>query len=145
MRIEYTSSSPDETMQFGRKIGSALKGGEVFVLQGTLAAGKTTITKGIAAGLGVGDAITSPTFCLVSEYEGRFPLCHMDVYRLDGAEDFVDVGALDMLQGNNVCLIEWGEKVMEQLPAQTIVLKIEMLGDAKRKISVENWPHGDIR
>ena len=146
MCIEYTTSSPDETIEFGKKIGSSLKGGEVFALQGTLAAGKTTITKGIALGLGIEETITSPTFCLISEYGGRIPLYHMDVYRLDGAEDFINLGVDDMLYGKGVCLIEWSEKIMEELPKNAIVLRLEPLDDSsKRLITIQNWPYGDIK
>ena len=99
------------------KIGSLLKPGDILAMTGTLAAGKTTITKGIAKSLGVKDNITSPTFCLVSEYEGeKMPLYHMDVYRLEGEEDFANLGVEDMLYGNGVCIIEWSEKVKKELP-----------------------------
>ena len=93
-------------------------------MQGSLAAGKTTLTKGIAQALGVKDTITSPTFCIISEYEGKMPLYHMDVYRLEGAEDFINLGIDDMLYGDGVCLIEWSEKIMSELPKKTIILKI---------------------
>lgn len=146
MCIEYLSSSPDETISFGKKLGSYLKGGEVIALQGSLAAGKTTITKGIAQGLGIEDNITSPTFCLISEYSGNIPMYHMDVYRLDGTEDFIGLGVDDMLYGNGVCLIEWSEKVMEELPKNTIILRLSPLDDtSKRKITIENWPYGEIK
>lgn len=146
MRIEYISSSPDDTISFGTEIGKSLKGGEIFALQGTLAAGKTTITKGIALGLDIPDNITSPTFCLVSEYSGRLPLFHMDVYRLDSSEDFINLGVDDMLYGNGVCLIEWSEKIMDELPESAIILRLEPLSDSsKRKITIENWPYGEIK
>ena len=75
-----------------------LKPGDIIAMEGTLAAGKTTITKGIASALGVDETITSPTFCLISEYAGnKMPLYHMDVYRLDGAEDFLNLGVEELL------------------------------------------------
>ena len=115
-------------------------------MQGTLAAGKTTITKGIAKALGVKDEITSPTFCLISEYEGRIPLYHMDVYRLDGGEDFIDLGAEDFIYGKGVTIIEWSEKIMEELPKSTIILKIEPVeGTTQRTIEIENWPYDEIK
>ena len=89
--LTFTTHSADETIALGEKIGSLLKKGDVIAMQGTLAAGKTTITKGIAQALGINDTITSPTFCLISEYEGKkLPLYHMDVYRLDSEEDFLN-------------------------------------------------------
>ena len=114
-------------------------------MQGTLAAGKTTITKGIAASLGIKDEITSPTFCLISEYEGKMPLYHMDVYRLEGGEDFINLGVEDLMYGNGVTLIEWSEKVMDELPKKTIILKLEPIeGTTERNITLENWPYGEI-
>lgn len=143
--ITFTTTSADETISLGKKIGSLLQKGDIIAMQGTLAAGKTTITKGIAQALGVKDTITSPTFCLISEYEGKMPLYHMDVYRLDGAEDFANLGTEDMLYGEGVSIIEWSEKIMEELPKKTIVLKIDPHEDGTRTITIENWPHGEIK
>lgn len=140
----FTTKSAEETIELGRKIGKLLEQGDVIAMQGTLAAGKTTITKGIAEALGVKDTITSPTFCLISEYEGKMPLYHMDVYRLDGGEDFVNLGTDDMIYGNGVSIIEWSEKIMDELPKKTIILKLEPQVDGSRIITIENWPHGDI-
>ncbi len=140
----FTTKSAEETIELGRKIGKLLEQGDVIAMQGTLAAGKTTITKGIAEALGVKDTITSPTFCLISEYEGKMPLYHMDVYRLDGGEDFVNLGTDDMIYGNGVSIIEWSEKIMDELPKKTIILKLEPQEDGSRIITIENWPHGDI-
>ena len=113
-------------------------------MQGSLAAGKTTLTKGIAQALGVKDTITSPTFCIISEYEGKMPLYHMDVYRLEGAEDFINLGIDDMLYGDGVCLIEWSEKIMSELPKKTIIVQLNSQQDNSRIIEIENWPYGDL-
>ena len=141
----FHTTSAEETIELGKKIGSLLKKGDIIAMQGTLAAGKTTITKGIAQSLGVKDEITSPTFCLISEYEGKMPLYHMDVYRLEGGEDFINLGVEDLMYGNGVSLIEWSEKVMDELPKKTIILKIEPIeGTTERNITLENWPYGEI-
>lgn len=143
--MTFHTASAEETIELGKKIGSLLKKGDIIAMQGTLAAGKTTITKGIAQSLGVKDEITSPTFCLISEYEGKMPLYHMDVYRLDGGEDFINLGVEDLMYGNGVSLIEWSEKVMDELPKKTIILKIEPVeGTTERNITLENWPYGEI-
>ena len=113
-------------------------------MQGSLAAGKTTLTKGIAQTLRVKDTITSPTFCIISEYEGKMPLYHMDVYRLEGAEDFINLGIDDMLYGDGVCLIEWSEKIMSELPKKTIIVRLNSQQDNSRIIEIENWPYGDL-
>ena len=146
MRLNFQTNSAEETIELGKKIGSFLKGGEIFAMQGTLAAGKTTITKGIAQALDIKDEITSPTFCLISEYEGKIPLYHMDVYRLNDGEDFINLGAEDLIYGKGVSIIEWSEKIMEELPKSTIILKIEPVeGTTQRKIEIENWPYGGIK
>lgn len=108
-------------------------------MQGTLAAGKTTITKGIAKALNIEDTITSPTFTLISEYEGSLPLYHMDVYRLDSTEDFINLGTEDLIYGNGISIIEWSEKIMEVLPKNTIILKLVATENDSRIITIENF------
>lgn len=138
------SSSPEQTMKIGEYIGSRLERGAIIALQGTLAAGKTTITKGIARGLGITENVTSPTFTLISEYSGRLRLYHMDVYRLDSIEDFRNLGVEEMLYGDGISIIEWSEKVMEDLPRGTIRIFLEAAEDGGRNITIDNWPYGDI-
>lgn len=137
--LTFKTHSADETIELGRKIGAKLKKGDVIAMQGTLAAGKTTITKGIAQALDIPDTITSPTFCLISEYAGKMPLYHMDVYRLEGGEDFVNLGTDDMIYGDGVSIIEWSEKIMDELPSRTIILKITPQEDNSRLIEIDNW------
>ena len=137
--LTFFTHSADETTALGYKIGKKLKKGDIIAMQGTLAAGKTTITKGIAQALDISEEITSPTFCLLSEYYGKMPLCHMDVYRLDGTEDFINLGVDDMLYGDGVCIIEWSEKIMDELPKNTIILRILPQDDNSRKIEIENF------
>ena len=135
----------EETVALGLKLGKLLKAGDIVAMSGTLAAGKTTCTKGIAKALGVEDVVTSPTFCLISEYEGKkFPLYHIDVYRLDGVEDFLNLGVEEMLYGKGVCVIEWCEKVRSCLPARTIFMTFSPQKDGSREIKVENWNNGTI-
>ena len=108
-------------------------------MQGTLAAGKTTITKGIAKALEIEETVTSPTFTLISEYEGVMPLYHMDVYRLDSTEDFINLGTEDLIYGKGISIIEWSEKIMEALPKKTIVLKLEAVENNSRIITIQNF------
>lgn len=143
--LTFYTSSAEETIELGKKIGALLEKGDVIALQGTLAAGKTTITKGIALALGIDEEITSPTFCLISEYYGKMPLYHMDVYRLEGTEDFINLGTDDMIYGDGVSLIEWSEKIMDELPASTIIIKLTPQEDGGRKIEIENWNHNEIK
>ena len=140
MKMKFHTTTEDQTIALGEKIGSLLKGGEVLALRGTLGAGKTTITKGIAKALGIDETITSPTFCLISEYSGKkLDLYHMDVYRLEGAEDFENLGTDELLYGNGVSIIEWSEKVQSELPGKTIYLTITPNEDGSREIKIENW------
>ena len=142
--IKFVTNNTEETIELGKKIGNYLRKGDVIAMQGTLAAGKTTITKGIAQSLDISETITSPTFCLISEYEGKMPLYHMDVYRLDSEEDFANLGTEDMIYGNGVSIIELSEKIMNELPKKTIILKIEPQEDGSRIITLDNWPYGEI-
>ena len=142
--LEFITKNSDETIELGYKIGQKLKKGNILAMQGTLAAGKTTITKGIAKALEISDTITSPTFCLISEYYGKMPLYHMDVYRLEGSEDFENLGTEDMLYGDGVCIIEWSEKIMDSLPKETIIINIQPQDDGSRKIQISNWNNDPI-
>ena len=131
--MKFITSSPEETVALGKKIGGMLKNGDVIAMQGTL-----------AAALGIEDTITSPTFCLISEYQGKMPLYHMDVYRLNGAEDFAELGTDDMIYGNGVSIIEWSEKIITELPRKTILLRITPQEDGTRLIEIDNWQNGEI-
>lgn len=143
--MTFQTKTCEETIALGEKIGQLLKAGDVIAMKGTLGAGKTTITKGIAKALGVEDTITSPTFCLISEYEGKkLPLYHMDVYRLDSEEDFLNLGVEEMLYGQGVCIVEWSEKVMKVLPKKTITLTLTPQEDGSRIVEIENWKNQEI-
>jgi tRNA threonylcarbamoyladenosine biosynthesis protein TsaE len=144
MTIDITTNSVSETVKFGRKIGSQLKGGEVIAFVGPLGAGKTHLIKGIVAGLGAEDVaneVTSPTFVLVNEYSGRLEVYHIDAYRLDSIAQFEQVGFDDYCHPGSVVLIEWADKV-EQGLAGINYIKIELshLGPTARTIRVTNAP-----
>lgn len=139
------SKSTEDTIAIGKKIGNFLQKGDIIALKGFLAAGKTTLTKGIGLGLGIEDDLTSPTFTLISEYYGRLPLYHFDVYRLDSLEDFLNLGSEEMLYGNGVCVIEWSEKILEALPENTIFISLERQEDDSRRIEFTNWNYGAIK
>ena len=137
----YRTKTVEDTINFGKALGRLLNPGDILALQGALAAGKTQLTKGIAQGLDISEAVTSPTFTIISEYYGRLPLYHMDVYRLSSSEDFLDLGVEDMLYGQGVCIIEWSEKIMSELPASTILIHIEPEEDSSRTITISNWSY----
>lgn len=119
-------------MALGAALGQLLRPGDVLCLSGDLGAGKTAFAQGVARGLGVKGAVTSPTFIIVNEYEGRLPFYHFDVYRLDGPEEMDLLGFEEYLEGNGVTLIEWAERVAEALPRERLDIGIERDGEAGR-------------
>lgn len=104
---KYTTNSVNETIDLGERIGTAIKSGAVVSLTGDLGVGKTAFTKGLALGLGIEDTISSPTFTLMKEYEGRLDLKHIDAYRLEGV-DSDSLGLFDLMDDSTVIVIEWG-------------------------------------
>ena len=92
--------------------------------------------------MGIEEDVTSPTFTLISEYEGKVQLYHFDVYRLDTIEDFINLGSEELLYGNGVSIIEWSEKIFSELPDYTISIHLETQSDNSRKITIENWKYG---
>lgn len=132
-----TTSSPEETREFGQKIAKACKGGEVFLLNGDLGAGKTCFTQGLAAGLQVKEAVTSPTFVLHCQYEGRLQLNHIDAYRLEDAVNVFDLGFEEYF-GHEGCIavIEWPEMIEDTLPEGAITVHIEATGEFTREFSL---------
>lgn len=131
------SRSPEETFAYGRELGESLSGGEVIGLLGDLGAGKTHFVKGLAAGLGHEDEVTSPTFTLVHEYAGgRLPLYHFDFYRLRSADDALGIGLDDYLSSGGVLAIEWADKFPGLLPKATLLLEFRHEPDDSRSITL---------
>ncbi len=114
-----------EMEDFGINLGKILKPGDIICLNGDLGTGKTTLSKSIGKGLEVDDYITSPTFSLVNEYEGRLAMYHFDVYRLENVEEIYDLGFEEYFYGEGVSIIEWAEKIEDFLPEERIVINIE--------------------
>jgi tRNA threonylcarbamoyladenosine biosynthesis protein TsaE len=122
--LEIATASPEETREVGRLVGGVLSAGDVVSLTGDLGAGKTTFVQGAALALGVEQPVLSPTFTLVRQYEGRTPILHMDVYRLDRLQDVLDLGFEEMLDGQAILFVEWGDTIEALLPEA--YLQIEM-------------------
>lgn len=132
------TKSPEETIEFGKKVGELLKGGEVIAYTGDLGAGKTTFTRGLAVGFGVGDDVTSPTFALVNEYrKNGKTLCHFDMYRICGVDDLETTGFYDYMDGESVLAVEWSENIRDALPENTILIDIQRLDEDVRKITIK--------
>lgn len=127
------------TEEFGREFAEGLKAGSTIALIGPLGAGKTTLTKAIAKGLGVTETITSPTFTVVCEYEtGRLPLYHFDVYRVNDEDELFELGFEEYFHKGGICLVEWADLVMDLLPEDTIVLRLDYgENEEERTISIE--------
>jgi tRNA threonylcarbamoyladenosine biosynthesis protein TsaE len=119
------TASAIETRAVGAAIASCLEPGAVVVLSGDLGSGKTTLAQGIAAALGVTEPVVSPTFAIVREYEGRVPVAHVDVYRLDRIQELHDLGLEEIFDGRRIVLVEWGELVAPVLPGDRVVVRLQ--------------------
>ena len=132
------TTSVEETQNIAYEIGKWVNKGMVLTLEGDLGAGKTTFTKGLAKGLEVKRNVNSPTFTIIKEYQGRLPLYHMDVYRLENGAD--EIGLDDYLFGEGVCVIEWASMISDLLPSNRLDIKIYREGENERRI--ELYPIG---
>jgi tRNA threonylcarbamoyladenosine biosynthesis protein TsaE len=133
---QYVSHSPEETMKIGEKIGQQLKSGDILSLEGTLGSGKTTLVKGVAHALEIKELVTSPTFTIMSVYDGRLKLYHIDLYRLNDPSELDYLGLSDMMYQDGVSLIEWGEKALDELPTDTVRIKLSINQDGSRTIDI---------
>lgn len=135
------SFCPGDTFSLGRQLGEQAEPGQVYCLNGDLGVGKTVFTQGFAAGLGIQEPVSSPTFTIVQQYEdGRLPLYHFDVYRIGDISEMDEVGYEDCFYGDGVTLIEWSQRIEELLPEHVIVVTITKdleKGFDYRKITVE--------
>jgi tRNA threonylcarbamoyladenosine biosynthesis protein TsaE len=125
LHLNIKVNSLEETLELGRKIGSAVNANDIICLNGGLGTGKTHLTKGIAEGLGIKDNITSPTFTIVNEYIGRLKLYHFDVYRVNDPDEIYNIGFDEYIFGDGVCVIEWSDYIKELIPAQYLSIDIK--------------------
>lgn len=142
------SFSAADTFALGKKIGEDAQAGQVYTLLGDLGVGKTVFTQGVAAGLGIKEAVNSPTFTIVQIYEeGRLPFYHFDVYRIGDVEEMEEIGYEDCFYGEGICLIEWANLIEEILPASYIEVRIEKdleKGFEYRKITLTEKGEGRL-
>lgn len=137
--MEYKSNSLKETENIAKAFAKELKPGDVITLDGDLGAGKTAFTQGLAKGLGVEDYVSSPTFTIVNCYEGKYPLYHFDVYRVDDSDEMYEIGFDEYVGTDGIAVIEWAEKIKEILPEkryEIIILKDDEMHDDFRKIII---------
>ncbi len=124
--MEYDSMCPDDTYNIARNLGLHAKPGDVFCLIGNLGVGKTLFSQGFADGIGVEECVNSPTFTIVQEYtDGRIPLYHFDVYRIEEIDEMEEIGYTDMIYGDGVCLIEWADLIEDILPERYTRIEIK--------------------
>jgi len=135
--LAVISNSAAQTRSLGSRLGELAVPGDVVLLVGKLGAGKTCFTQGMAKGLGIDEYTASPSFVLVREYQGRLPLYHIDLYRLDRLEEVVHLGLDDYLYGKGVSVVEWADRGLSVLPVEHLLIKIEHLATTKRKLTFE--------
>lgn len=139
MSFEFVSHSPEQTAQLAERVAAALCAGDVILYEGEMGAGKTAFTKGLAAALGVKQAVTSPTFALVNEYhDGALPLFHFDLYRIGDYDDLYAIGFFDYLDRGGIIAAEWSENIegLEQELENVTKIRIEKLGDSDRRFII---------
>ena len=146
--IQVITRCLEETQLLGRKIGTSISAGTVICLTGDLGSGKTSFVQGLAVGLGVPDDyyITSPTYVLINEYPGRYPLFHVDLYRIEEPIDFEDIGLYEILHGKGVVAVEWADKLskdflseyLAEYLAEYLTIHFEILNDESRKLTISS-------
>lgn len=138
----FNSDSPEETQNIAFELAKSFKAGDVVLYEGDLGAGKTAFTKGIARALDVEDTVTSPTFAIVNEYEGRMPLFHFDLYRLESFDDLYSIGFFDYLVRGGIIAAEWSENIpdlaadLDDGKRTIYTVRIDKTGENSRKISI---------
>ena len=132
----FLSKSEKDTQEFAKGLASCLKAGNVIAFEGGLGAGKTAFTRGLAEGLGCTDSVSSPTFSIVNEYDGKIPLFHFDMYRIETLGELYSIGFFEYLERGGVCAIEWSENIYSALPDDAIFVNIERTSENERKITV---------
>ena len=134
--MQFLSHSTQETEAIGEELAQKLRGGDVLAFTGSLGMGKTAFTRGLARGLGCRGRVTSPTFTIVNEYEGRTPLFHFDMYRLGSSDELFDIGWEDYVNRGSVCAVEWSENVEDAFYGDEVVVRFEKLGPTTRRIII---------
>ena len=139
--LKLISESPSHTQRIGVRIGELARAGDIVLLVGGLGTGKTCLAQGIAWGLGVEEYAVSPSFVFIREYQGRLPLYHIDLYRIEGIEEVEGLGLEDYLHGKGVSVVEWAERGMSLVPREHILINMRYISYNKRSLSL--MPRGE--
>ncbi len=134
---DYFSRSVEDTEKFAEEFSKKLTGNEIIAMYGGLGAGKTSFTRGLARGLEIEDSVSSPTFAIVNEYSGIYPLYHFDMYRITSAEELETTGFYDYPLEDSVFALEWSENISQELAEDTIYIDIQRIDDETRLITVK--------
>ena len=134
------TESPEETQALGEKLGKRLKPGDVIALIGDLGTGKTCLTQGIARGVGIApnEAVSSPSYILINEYNGKIPIYHIDLYRLETAVEIAELGLGEYIESDGICIIEWAERMADGLPDTYIKIHIAWEDENTRTIKIQH-------
>ena len=136
--LHYVSHSPELTRELGRLLGQNSQAGDVFLLTGELGSGKTCLTQGIAWGLGVEGYVRSPTFVLITRYEGRLTLHHIDLFRIEGTHEALDLGLEEYISGDDICVVEWADRTPEAFPQDSTWIHLRYgAEESERLITIE--------
>jgi len=135
-QVAFETQSAEHTQTLGERIGRLARPGDVILLNGGLGAGKTSLTRGIARGLGIEETVQSPTFVLARELMGNIPLYHIDLYRLDSLAEIADLGLDEYFYGQGLTVVEWADKGTHLLPEDNLSIKIEIKGENIRIFSL---------
>jgi tRNA threonylcarbamoyladenosine biosynthesis protein TsaE len=130
------TSNSKQTKNLGNKLARRLRQGSLVALSGSLGSGKTTMIKGICQGLGVKELVKSPCFVIMTQYKGKLPIYHFDLYRLKKTEELYNIGYEEYFYGDGICLVEWAEKARNFLPEQRIDVFLKIISESKREIKI---------
>lgn len=137
--MTLVSKSPEETRAIGRKLGVQLSARDLIGLIGELGTGKTVLTQGICDGLGVKDAVKSPSYIIITQYHGLIPVYHFDLYRIQSVDEFLALGYEEYFYGDGATIIEWAEKVDSLLPQDRIEVHLSFANEQSRELTIETF------
>jgi tRNA threonylcarbamoyladenosine biosynthesis protein TsaE len=135
----FETKNSKATIELGQKLGALLIKGSIVGFFGNLGSGKTTMIKGVTQGLGVKELVKSPSFVVVTEYQGKLPVYHIDLYRIIKLNELTEIGFEQYLYGDGVSLIEWADRAENLLPENTIKVNIEIINQNQRRITITNF------